>query len=246
MKWLYTPLLILAVLIVAPASAFAVGPTVLDTVPVAFTVSSSVVHTISFTYTVPAGGSNKLLVFQMGVSAGISGITGSQNGVNMDFISSPFSGNIKNMIYGYLKAPTTGTFTLTWTGDGALNLYTVTLKDAAQTSPIDTSGTNTAAPGASVTTTLATNVGNDLLMEQTCTNAAAGTFTPTSPQTTLAPSGHGDGATEIASFKAAGSSPTSETIGEGWSASNFLDQYAIAVKYQAASASFNPYRFEDY
>ncbi len=211
-------------------------PTVLDSVPVTLTTSAVGVTSWSFTYTVPGGGSNKLLVFMMAIAAGVSSVSGTWNGSETLTIGTIYGGAVKNMLYGYVANPTAGshTFALSWTGSGAASIYVVTLQDAAQASPIDANNAG-GVNATSITTSVTTSVGNDLLLDMMGSNSAVITPSPGGGQTTLASLSHLDGSTAMGSYKAAASSGGSESMSYTFG-SAFVDHQVIAVKYAAAPA----------
>src|ERR1035437_1892081 len=73
---------IIAVILLSPALVLAATPTILDTLPVTGTYFSNVTST-SFTYTVPAGGQNKLEIVYIVANRGDAVISATQNGVSM-------------------------------------------------------------------------------------------------------------------------------------------------------------------
>src|SRR5207248_10096448 len=88
----------------------------------------------------PAG-SNKLLVTQFCLGGGRTP-TATQNGVNLPLTQ--INGTIDRCYhwYGTLTNPSSGTFSLNWTGPGGaggIQVSVMTLQNAAQTNPVDAS-----------------------------------------------------------------------------------------------------------
>jgi hypothetical protein len=69
--------------------------------------------------------------------------------------------------YCYLASPTSGTLSLSWTGSNGFDVFPMTFKDVAQTSPIDVVASSGDASTASNTLTLTTTVGSDALFTVT-------------------------------------------------------------------------------
>lgn len=225
---------IVALLTCLPFYAFAATPTPADTLPVSGHALASGTG-FSFTYTVPAG-SNLVEIFLLAIGGNVSAsLTATQNGGSF---TDTHIGCLSRACYdyGYIVGPSSGTFSMTWTGNNSAELTVVTFQSAAQSTPIDTS--NSASGAASVN--LTTNVGNDALIDYFC--IAGGTIT-----------GHGSGQTEVlaaavgfdctfytSSWKAAASSAGSETMSETSSGTSAFDIFAIAIKLQASSVIIVP------
>ena len=123
----------------------AVTPSILDTLPLTLSSATNVVHgnaiSNSFTYTVPSGGSNKTLVVWLffGGNRGRT-FTTSQNGspITMNLLSGAPYSNQSDFYYGTLADPTSGTFSISWTGGPTYYLAVVfTLQDVDISDPID-------------------------------------------------------------------------------------------------------------
>jgi hypothetical protein len=176
----------------APAYAAAVAPSIADASSTA-TYRSGIGTSDSFTYTVPSNGTNKLLVVVFGSGGDkSSSINATQNGASLTCanFSTPPHNNAYEM-YCYLPSPSTGTFSISWSGSNGYEYSVFTLQDAAQTDPIDvaTSGGD-AGSVSSNTLTITTNVGNDALLDMTM---SGGTLTGGTGQTVVASGSGPDG-----------------------------------------------------
>lgn len=212
------------------------SPTVLDTFPVAMTATSATpVNTFSQAFTSASGGQNRLLYFQLGVAAGISGVSATYNGSSLT-IGTIYAGAQVQIVSGYLANPPSGsnTFTVSWTGSGAADLYVVTLQDAAQTSAIDQTANNGTGGGQTLTTNITTGTDNCLLLDFVMCNTLAGTFTPNAAQTSLVTQSDLSGQSAAGSFKAVG---TAGAFSMNWTTlvSHAWDTQVIAIKYLAPS-----------
>jgi hypothetical protein len=118
-------------------TAATTSPSILDTIPVTYQTLSTGTG-LSFPYTVPSGGSNKLLVTQFCLGATRTP-TATQNGVSVSLTAIGTVGDRCVHWYGTLANPTSGTFSINWTGPGgagALQISVMTLKDADLNSPV--------------------------------------------------------------------------------------------------------------
>ena len=117
----------------------------------------------SRSYTVPAGGSNKLFLVLLA------------NGNYQYALRNPqrrtahlraHHGSVNRAYYfvGYLANPTSGTFTMNWSPGTNADYTLLTVTDAAQTNPIDASNVTTVNPGTTSSTSVTTTQGNDLLL----------------------------------------------------------------------------------
>lgn len=215
------------------------SPTILDTIP-----DNNLAHlvtlgtSLSFTYTVPAGGSNKMLVAMVTVSAGAFNTnvtTLTQNGVSFisNFVEDD-GANLAGQLVYYLAAPASGTFQMNWTGNNNLIVTVFTIQDCVQTSPIDAHGTASNS-STTITTTVSSNVGNDLLLA----NAVHGFVTDTVSSYGAGQAGVADGTNassnwvESVSWKAGAASPGSESMTTTFSNSRAQDQMVAYFLYQA-------------
>jgi len=90
--------------------------------------------------------------------------TATLNGSSLTFVR--ISGSINRAYYfvGYLANPTSGTFTMNWSPNANSDYTLLTVANAAQSSPIDTSYVTTVNSGTNLTTSVTTTQGNDLLL----------------------------------------------------------------------------------
>jgi len=128
--------------IATSTTAATTTPSVLDTVPLS-TYKVTAATSDSRSYTVPAGGSNRLFVLLLAAN-NTNTPTATLNGVSLSV--SPISGTAGRMYYyvGYLAAPSSGTFQVNFSASTYARYALFTLKDAAQTSPIDASAVTNA------------------------------------------------------------------------------------------------------
>jgi RHS repeat-associated protein len=135
------------------------------------------------------------------------------------------------LYYCYLAAPTTGTFSLTMNSSNQFFYVVMTLKDAAQTTPIDAiTYAGYGSTHSSMTSSTSTSVGNDLLLS-IADNGVTGTFTT-----------FGSGETEVykstnctplpcaGSWKAAASTASTESMTVNSNSTTFGDFGFIAAK----------------
>ncbi len=190
--------------------------------------------TDSFTYTVPGGGSNKLLIIMGGFQGTTPTVTQNGASVTMAAVAGTFD-RVKPYV-GYLAAPTTGTLSVTLSGSGYADYVVMTLQDAAQTTPIDVAAVTNNGSSNTKTTSVTTTVGNDLLLSFAASSGG------------LAISSYGTSETEILNFsdltgvgpyfggaqKAAASSSGTESMTTTYTNSGDIDQTVIAVKYAAS------------
>ncbi len=256
MKRLFTPLLILAVLVVGlrPHVVYAATtPTPLDTL------SDSLMHcvespasSLSFSYTVPSGGQNKMLIVLVAGIDHPSFSALSQNGVSFINNFRQQSGDLlaHQAVY-WLPAPTTGTFQANFTalGGGVSACFIVlTAQDVQQSSSLDTGDNHSNGSGASVTTSTTTRSGGDILFSMSEHSNNAHTVSSYGANQTAIAQGTVTGSNWRVgtSWKSAASSPGSESVTTTFSAGTSEDQLMVSFKYLAPSSTFSPYYFEDY
>lgn len=151
-----------------PSFAFAT-PSIIDTVPLTF-VHAGGSTSYSATYTVPGGGSNNVFVFFTAGTSDVPTVTLNGQSLSMNLITGTI--DRANYTVGTLVAPTTGTLVVT-RGAGQNNNYDMeffTVKDADQTSPLDTNYDVVTALGLTITNSIVTTVDNDLVIANVCTN----------------------------------------------------------------------------
>jgi RHS repeat-associated protein len=161
------------------------SPAILDTLNLTRH-APGIVTSDSFSYTVPNGGNNKVLMLWL---AGYSGTnySATQNGSPIA-ITRVQNGNAASEMYGYLVNPSSGTFNVSSNIAGGVDYYVYTVSGADQTNPIDAVGTSTknGTYSFSVATTT-TKTANDLVLDFALSGASPGS----SPA-------HGGGQTEYA------------------------------------------------
>src|SRR6266436_8905072 len=214
-----------------PAIVATTSHTILDALPLPIQ-GLSFGTSQSFTYTVPAGGSNKLLLVLVAQNTGTAPTSATQNGVSLPvFTHVPGTVDRANYFYSYLPAPTSGTFTINWSGGTYADIEIVTLQNAAQINPVDVSNVTNNASATSKSTSVTTSVGNDLLLSiafSSCTNTIASRGAGETA-TWTDQDGCGLGPTS-GSWKAASSSAGTEAMTTSWNTLRDLDEAVIAVK----------------
>ncbi|ANV99357.1 hypothetical protein LMTR13_03350 [Bradyrhizobium icense] len=195
----------------------------------------------SFTYTVPSGGSNKLLLVIVRQND-YDLPTATQNGVSLATFTQ-FNGTSGQggWFYSYLATPTSGTFQITFTGTRVYDLVVMTLQDAAQTSPIDTSAVTTTSGVSTKTTSTTTTQGNDLLISMGAHVGGAFTSYGTNETqiTNYGVTNFGDyigGSWKTAASSSGSESTTGNASGSGW-----FDWALLAVKSAQATSHTSQY-----
>ena len=199
-----------------------ITPSILDTLPLALSSTTNVIHgnAISdlFTYTVPSGGSNKTLVVWLFYGAGRDRtFTTSQNGspITMNLLSGAPYSNQSDFYYGTLANPTSGTFSIGWTGGATYYLAVVfTLQDVDMSNPIDATAWHNFSAATSDALDVTTNTDNALLLGITdwgndfnvLTNSGAGELAVSSSLNPPAPNDFPPAA--ILGYKSSGSAGT--------------------------------------
>lgn len=200
-------------------------PTVLDTLPTTRHTSGS-----NFTYTVPSG--TNLCAVVLYANGDNTTPTFTLNGQSFTVAAAPNrQNNLTFAFYGYLVAPTTGTFVATGNA-GVDDFIVVTFDNVDQVSPIDIAN----ASGGTVTTTntltLNTNVGNDAIIEYTFTQNL-GTLTVDATETIVLAANSGGQGKNIASWKPAGSVSAAETMISNTTVSLSFDHWGLGIKFSA-------------
>ena len=203
----------------------------------------------AFTYNVPAGGGNKLLVVLLAFGYQPTGLSATQNGTSLS--CQQFTGSIIRAYhyYCYLPAPTSGTFSVSWSGSSWFEYSVFTLQNAAQSSPIDAASvSDLTSSGSSLSTSVTTTQGNDLLLDNFVGCASDITITDGAGQTRLFTGNVAGFDPYSQTSKAAASVAGTETMSRNFSPNDYNDDLAvIAVKQLSAStsvqvASTTPYR----
>ena len=210
------------------------SPTILDSLPVTNRQSSVSVTSDSFSYTVPAGGTNKLLVVLLAMGADKSAsLSATQNGASLT--CQKISGSITRAyhFYCYLASPASGTFSISWSGGTVFQYSIFTLQNAAQSFPIDVSNVNDlTTTGTSLSTNVTTTQGNDLLLDNDIGTGGSVTYSFGTGQTGI----FGGSVSDVlgrntASYKSAASSAGTETMTRTYSPNdNNDDLVVVAVK----------------
>jgi len=210
-------------------SSATTSPTILDALPLTLHKGTAITSD-SWTYTVPSGGQNKLLVVLFAGNA--DPITASQNGSPLS--CSRINGVIDRAYHTvcYLAAPTSGTFSISWINAGGYQASMFTLQNAAQTSPIDAKYVNDIEASApSVTTSTTTSVGYDLLIDHVVGSAASIAHSFGAGQTELLTGGSDPYGKDSQSYKAAAATPGSESMTRNFSPNDTGDDLAmVAIK----------------
>lgn len=233
---LYLILAFLTVFAWGPHDVYAATtPSILDTPNV--TVSSCTAGAFSGTYTVPAGGSNKVAWVQIETNGAVS--AASLNGTAASNIVQITNTGTRATFMEYINFlnPSTGTLSITTGGFCSFIVYTTqdTFQGAADVTAWHSQAAASFTTDATTTTTI---TGGDLLVSYV-TASGATSFTHGTSQTELAK----DTATPpvagptSASSKAAASTPGSETMTENWVTNSADDIFMIAVKPVPAAVS---------
>jgi RHS repeat-associated protein len=147
--------------------------------------------------------------------------------------------------YAYLANPSSGTFQINFPNSTIGDYEVFTLQDAAQTNPIDTSNVTNNTSGSSKTTSITTHVGSDFVVSYALsigntTHSSFGTG-----ETQITGSDQDDGAqipTGIgpvnSTWKAAASTPGTESMTTSWNNTRDLDEAVLAVKSGSASVGY--------
>jgi RHS repeat-associated protein len=183
------------------------APSILDTLPTTMT-SCGLCNSLSLSYTVPSGGSNKLLVLLISGSADIkTGYAATLNGVSLSPLTkiSTGSGTIGLSYYAYLANPTSGTFNISWSNMHGAEFALVTLQDANVSSPVDvTASKETDSSTSTVVSNITTTADNDLLLGQILGDNSPTSITGGSGQTDITTAAHGGTGEWLSTYKTAG------------------------------------------
>ncbi len=220
-------------------------PTILDSFTGSLMHNLEVGTSLSFTYTVPGGGANTMLVVVSTQTTGNAPTAISQNGVDLTgsivkWTGAPVSPGfeIAGHFYAFLAAPTTGTFSITWGGTTSANVSVFTLRDCAQVSPDDVfAGAGKNPSSGSITKSFTTNVGNDIIISSTTVNPITATVSSFGSGETLVTSGSSVSSNNkaVISWKPAASTGGSESMTTNFSGDSGSDIAIVAFKYQAPS-----------
>ncbi|MBI4133320.1 hypothetical protein HY478_01770, partial [Candidatus Uhrbacteria bacterium] len=201
-------------------------PTILDTLPL--TVLDTGAGSYSGTYTVPSGGTNKLLVVALAGSEAVPTVT--LNGETVTVTS--FPGTPIRAFYhvGVFAAPTTATLSVS---GGNYAFVAFTLKDAAQTFSVDS--TNNVPSVNHVTTlqgTTTTTIGYDFLASMLVRNEGSDPTWGASENEMVGQNGQPDPIINnySAAWKAGAASLATEDITATWTTSAQTDHALYAIK----------------
>jgi RHS repeat-associated protein len=210
------------------------APTILDTLTLTTHENALGNGSTSFTYNVPAGGVNKLLVVLCACYSPNGGLSATQNGISLANFTRIDDGNIQpsNYSFSYLANPTSGTFVWSDTNHGEDLFVVFTVQNASVVNPIDAYQHATSASTNSLSVSTTTKTGTDLLL------SIGGHIHPSSV------TGYGTGESAVwtdtysatlnsefgGAWKAASTSPATETMTTNWSTTNGTDQEIVAIK----------------
>ena len=129
--------------------------------------NGSMITSDAFPYTVPGNGGNRLLVALFAFNPDpSSSLAVKQNGTALSCTKITGVFTYANHYYCYLANPTSGIFSAKWSGSESYTYTVMTLQNAAQSSPIDASYvTSNTGSFASLSTSVTTTQGNDLLLD---------------------------------------------------------------------------------
>jgi hypothetical protein len=215
---------------------------IMDTLPVPVRESQNITST-STDYTVPSGGSNKLLVafIETGSCDNISSI--SQNGQALTVVPIRGTANRAAHCVAYRADPQSGQFQINSNASTVVSYLLMTLQNAAQSNPIDAVNvTYNSNLTSSQTTSATTTVANDLLLSR---SFYAGPNLQANYDVTVSSYGTGEVAVQpvqnyttaaaylgpdAGTYKYAGSSPGVETMVTNWSLQGDIDEAMVAIK----------------
>jgi hypothetical protein len=228
----------------SPLPAATTSPSILDTPPLTVYQTSPGTTQDSRSYTVPSAGSNKLFLVFVANFASSNAPSATLNGQPVTFIR--FNGTANRAAYfvGYLTNPTSGTFTINWSPSTNADYTLLTVKDAAQTNPLDAATVTTVTAGITVTTSVTTTQGSDLLLSFPVGSTASPAF-----------SGFGTGEIQTipsqmqydpvtGSYKNAASTAGTETMTINSSVSQDIDEPVVAIKQFTGGSSLSANTFK--
>ena len=136
-----------------------------------------------------------------------------------------------NHYYAYLQAPTSGTFSMGWSGSTYSDVLVMTVQNSQQSgSPIDAENL-TCGTASSKSTSVTTTVGNDLLVSYPVWQTAGNFSSYGAGESQISSgSGIGLGSKEQPSWKAAATNAGSETMTTNLDSSRNIDLAVIAIK----------------
>ncbi len=245
MKWLSA--ITATLLTFAPMSAYAVA-TLADTRNLTLHFVHAPSTSDSFSYTVPSGTNQTFFVVLAEGTDNTPSAT--LNGASLTFTEASATCSPANVAaaewYGYVVAPTTGTFSLSGISAGSADYLVGTFNGSDQTTPIDKASCSGRTSVTTVRGDITPPSANTFLIDFTFIGVANNG------------SSHGGGQTEYASFDDSavflGSSydsttngsttaSTAQTMTEVWGSAHNTDIVMLAIKPAAAAAALNPQSF---
>ena len=218
----------LSVMSGATSTGVGMPASVLDSVPLA-TYKVTNATSDSRSYTVPAGGSNKLFMVLIATN-GTTPTSVTLNGSSAT--TTQLSGTSDRMRYfvGYLASPSSGTFQVNFSSATYGRYAIFTLQNAAQTNPIDTTSVTANASASSQSTSVTTTQGNDLLLSYPWWVTVNWSSFGAGESTLITAALDVDAGDFAGSYKSAGTSAGTETMTVNLSASTDVDEPVVAVK----------------
>lgn len=208
-------------------------PSILDTLNL--TIHTFTGTSDSFSYTVPSGGTSKLLVV-LALVSNPNTVSATQNGSALTVSQAPGTANRAYPWIGYLANPSSGTFSLSLSSSGTVDYVVMTLKDAAQTSPVDVSSVTNEGNQTSNSTSVTTNIGYDLLLSipkwETATFSSFGSGETPFLSAVSTAMGWTAG-----SYKSASTTAGTETMTINISSARDVDETVVAIKSNGATSS---------
>lgn len=206
-------------------------PTILDSLPLSLVQIVNSTSLPNTTYTVPSGGENKLFVLVFG-NNNDNTPTVSLNGTSATCTRLTGTLNRAYPYVCYVPNPSTGTLSISFASATYMDGVAFTLKDAAQTNPLDVgdvvwSGGNVTTLANSITTT----VGKDFLYSQVFGSGTDTDFTwGTNETETIDYNDAANLGQYAGAWKAAASSSATETITASWTTARDADNTLFSIK----------------
>ncbi|MBI2612880.1 hypothetical protein HYW59_03685 [Candidatus Kaiserbacteria bacterium] len=204
-------------------------PSILDSLPVPM---QKAIDTTShsFEYTVPSGGTNKLLIALISKNdCPTAPISATQNGTSLTISGIPGTFNRACYYVGYLANPSTGPFEINFVSATFADYAVFTLQDAAQSSSVDVSNVTFEGSQSSNSTSVTTTVGNTLLLSLPKWETATWLSYGAGETEFMVPTTSDMGWT-AGSFKSAASTAGTETMTINISSAREADEPVVAVK----------------
>src|SRR5208337_1651451 len=214
--------------VTATTSNATTSPTILDALPLStYKVTNSTSDSRS--YTVPAGGINKLFVILLAEN-GSSVPSATLNGIPVAFSKIPGTSDRMGYFVGYVPSPSSGTFQITFTYSAYARYALMTLQNAAQSYPIDASAVTATTASTSLSTSITTSQGKDLLLSYPWwVNAGFVSFGP-NESTLITPGLDVDAGNYAGSYKFASAAIGTETMTIKLDSIKDVDEPVVAIK----------------